>query len=357
MSPQEYPFVEVSGAPYDMGFQHGQAVPDRIHRFIEMILQAAVSPERTRENILRRAMAAVPLMEEHCPRLLEEVRGLAAGARISFEEAVLLQLRGEVVHLPDGGCTTFAISGNGTVAGQMFIGQNSDMGPAQEEVGIVLHLVPARGPRILMWTFGGHLGYHGMNSEGVAHFANALGGGPPWKFGLSHYPLKRLMLERRTVAEVLSLLDCYPVASSGNYVLSGGCGRYCNVEVTPEGYRTLGPGEEGFVAHANHFLCSPWACPENNEKSVKDSFHRLDRMRHLIASRIGRIALQDVQGFLSDHEEYPESICRHPDDGQGKAGPPHRGKTVCSLIAEPDGGRLHVCKGNPCQGQWRTYKV
>ncbi|MDP6506989.1 MAG: C45 family autoproteolytic acyltransferase/hydrolase, partial [Planctomycetota bacterium] len=261
MSEQTYPFIEVGGSHFEMGVQHGQACPDRVNRFVEIILDGATSEERTRDQILLRTRLAVPLMEEHCPGLLEETRGLAEGARISFEEAVLLQLRGEVGNYPDE-CTTFAVPGTGTATGEMFIGQNSDMGPAQEEVGIVLRCVPDRGPRILMWTFAGHLGYHGMNSEGVAHFANALGGGPAWKFGLSHYPLKRMILEQRTVDEVLQLIDGYPVCSSGNYMLCGGCGNYCCAEVTPEGYGIAGPGEAGFLAHSNHFLCSPWGCEE-----------------------------------------------------------------------------------------------
>jgi len=350
-----YPYLEVSGAPYEMGLQHGEALPERIRRFIDMILEAVTGPERPKDQILKRTHAAVPLLEEHCPNLLEEIRGLADGAGISFEEAVLLQLRGEVAQIPDGACTTYAISGAGTTTGEMFIGQNSDMGPEQEEVGIVLKLTPARGPRILMWTFAGHLGYHGMNSEGVAHFANALGGGPEWKFGLSHYPLKRMMLEQRTVGEVLTLLDRYPVASSGNYVLRGGCGNYCNVEVTPDGYATNCPGEEGFVAHSNHFLCSPWACPENYESSLKDSFPRLHRMHSLIQNRFGQIGVDDVIEFLSDHENEPTSICRHTHEHNDHPG--GAGKTVCALIAEPEGGRMHVCKGNPCQGRWETFEV
>ncbi|MDP6358259.1 MAG: C45 family autoproteolytic acyltransferase/hydrolase [Planctomycetota bacterium] len=355
MSSDFYPYLEVSGSPYEMGRQHGEALPDLIRRFIEMIMASVTSPERSIDKILERTHKVIPLLEEHCPNLLEEIRGLAAGANISFEEAVLLQLRGEVANIPDGDCTTYAISGTGTSAGQLLIGQNSDMGEDQEEVGIVLKLIPESGPRILMWTFAGHLGYHGMNSEGVAHFANALGGGPKWKFGLSHYPLKRMMLEQRTVKEVLALFDSYPVASSGNYVLSGGCRNYCNVEVTPEGYAAIGPGEDGFIAHTNHFLGSPWACTENYERSTKDSFPRLNRMRSLIQSRFGQIEISDVKEFLSDHDNGPASICRHTHEHEGSEG--GSGKTVCALIAEPEAGKMHVCKGNPCRGRFRSFEV
>jgi predicted choloylglycine hydrolase len=90
-----------------------------------------------------------------------------------------------------------------------------------------------------MWTFGGQIGYHGLNAAGVAHFANALGGGPAWKFGLSHYPVKRMMLERGTLAEVYDLLRRVPVCSSGNYVVCDGEGRIADVELTPNASTAL----------------------------------------------------------------------------------------------------------------------
>src|SRR5258705_285542 len=78
----------------------------------------------------------------------------------------------------------------GTVAGQ-----NSDIDPGIPPLGYVLHLKPVNKPEVLIWTFGGMIGYHGMNSAGIAHFANALGGGPSDRMGMPHYPLKRMMLE------------------------------------------------------------------------------------------------------------------------------------------------------------------
>jgi len=48
----------------------------------------------------------------------------------------------------------------------------------------ILHLKPTDKPEVLIWTFGGMLGYHGINSAGIGQFANALGGGPRGQFGM-----------------------------------------------------------------------------------------------------------------------------------------------------------------------------
>ena len=137
-----YPLIRVSGAPYEMGVQHGEQARDRVRNFVEMILSDVVKDGVTREDVMGRTAAFRPLFDASVPDLMDEVRGLADGAGLTNEEALLLQIRGEIGQVCQEACTTFAISGAGTADGRILIGQNSDMDPRQEEVGIVLHVVP-----------------------------------------------------------------------------------------------------------------------------------------------------------------------------------------------------------------------
>jgi isopenicillin-N N-acyltransferase-like protein len=211
-------------------------------------------------------------------------------------------------------------------------------------------------PAVLLWTFGGQIGYHGLNAAGVAHFANSLGGGPAWRFALPHYPVKRMMLEQQSLDGVLELLGRVPVCSSGNYVLCDGAGRIGNVELTPEGFALL-EDEAGYLVHTNHFLCGPYRCPANDAASVPDSFPRLRRMRKLVAGQLGRLTVENLKTILADHEGQPTAICRHPHNGPDHSSVSARGRTVASLIAEPAEGRLHVSRGNPCQADYATYTL
>jgi isopenicillin-N N-acyltransferase-like protein len=231
------------------------------------------------------------------------------------------------------------------------------MSQEQEEVAIVLHLRPSDGPQILMWTFAGHLGYHGMNSHGIAHFANALGGGPAWRQALPHYPVKRRILEQQSFDDVLHLLKTTPVCSSGNYVLSApvslrGDNQTLDVydlEVTPEGFALFrapdASSDDEFLVHTNHFISLRFRTSDTDARSLPDSFQRLPRIRTLVKEKQGSITLDDMKRIMSDHANHPASICRHTDDM----------KTVASLIAEPEHGRLHVSAGNPCEGSWAAY--
>jgi hypothetical protein len=211
---------------------------------------------------------------------------------VALAEALAVQVRGELAQLPFEGCTTFVISADGTASGQILIGQNSDVEPELEAFAYVLRLQPEGKPTALLWTFGGMIGYHGLNAVGVAHFANSLGGGPAWQVGLPHYPIKRLMLEQRTVDEVLALLRRVPVCSSANYVCCDGAGRIADVELTPAGFALLEDQGAGFLAHSNHFVCGPYAGPDTDAASVPDSFPRLARLRELLAGRYGRVTVK-----------------------------------------------------------------
>jgi isopenicillin-N N-acyltransferase-like protein len=347
-----YPLFEARGTPRELGRQHGEQCRDRLSAFVEYLRH---SLKLSRGQLHARALRFLPLFECYCPHLVEEIHGLAEGAAVPLAEALAVQVRGEMGQLTDEGCTTFVIAA--TADRRVLIGQNSDVEPELEAFAYVLRLQPSDRPAVLMWTFGGQLGYHGLNAAGVAHFANALGGGPAWRFGLPHYPVKRLMLERRTLADVLDLLQRVPVCSSGNYVVCDGAGRIADVELTPDGPTVLEDGGAGFLVHTNHFVCAPHAGPAADAASVPDSFPRLRRMRELVADGLGRLTVEDLKRILADHDGQPTSICRHPHAGPDHPSVSARGRTVASLIAEPAAGRLHVSRGNPCRVPYTVYAL
>lgn len=349
-----YPLFEARGNHRELGRQHGEQVKDRLIAFVDYLGNLLkLSGSRLRG----RAMRFLPLFEKHAPHLVDEIRGLAEGAGVSFEEALIPQIRGELGQVQEGGCTTFVISGSGNATGGILIGQNSDVEPELEDLAYMLRLLPEGKPSVLMWTFGGQLGYHGMNAAGVAHFANSLGGGPSWRFGLPHYPVKRMMLEQRTIGDVLRVLDRAPVCSSGNYVLCDGEGRIADVELTAEGYEVIDGASQGYLVHSNHFICGSHACSVNDAASVPDSFPRMERIRTLLGGKFGSLTINDVKRALADHEGHPTSICRHPHGGPDHPSVSARGHTVASLIAEPAAGRMHVSRGNPCQASYAVYTL
>lgn len=342
--PKVYPIFRAKGSHRELGRQHGEQAREYIRRHLDVMCAAQ---KLSLETLRSRALRFQPMFEQYCPHLLDEMRGLAEGARVTAADAMACNIRGEIGQAKQEGCTAYVIGRSGTPDHEIIAGQNSDMTSEVPPMAYVLHLQPKEKPEVLMWTFGGMIGYHGMNSAGVAHFANALGGGPASRFGMPHYPVKRLMLECSTVEQAVALLRKIPLASNGNYVLCDGAGRILDVEATTDGPEIIEDRGAGFIAHTNHFLCSRYARKENFEKSWPDSFPRIGKMNELIASKRGRVTVEDVKSFLKDHTGKPVSICRHDGDS----------RTVASLIAEPARRRMHAAVGNPCQNSYKTYSM
>lgn len=349
-----YPLYEASGSPLSLGRQHGDLARLKIRSFVGYLCEILKLKEA---ELGQRAKRFRPLFERHCPKLLEEIRGVAEGADIPFELALAAQLRGELGQLAEGACTTFVIGPRGTADGSTLIGQTSDMAADMRDFCYLLRLIPDDRPELLMWTFGGQIGYHGLNSHGVAHFANSLGGGPSWRFALSHYPLKRLILEQTNLTAARQLMREFPVCSNGNYVLCDGTGSIADVELTSTGAHFLDDAGAGFLAHANHYLCKAHACEANFQQSLPDSFSRQARMQELLKAGFGSHTVASLKSILSDHNGHPVSICRHPHDGTDNPMLPKTGHTVAAMIAEPNHGRLHLAAGNPCVVPFQEYSL
>ena len=336
--PAQYPLYRAEGTHRELGRQHGAQAAAKIKAHLDYI---GASGKMSREQIRSRALRFRPMFEKHCPHLLEEMRGLADGAGIRLEDALAVNIRGELGHASEEGCTAYAVKQR-----EILIGQNSDITADIPPFAYVLHLRPAGKPEVLMWTYGGMIGYHGINSAGIGHFANALGGGPQSRFGMPHYPVKRLMLECASLSAVVDLLRTIPLASNGNYVLCDSAG-ILDVEATTAGPEILKSGGKPFLAHTNHYVCARYAKEENFKQSWQDSFPRLDRMNSLLAATKGTITAGDLQKYLSDHSGYPASICRHDRESC----------TVASIIAEPARRLMHVAVGNPCENRYTTYSM
>ena len=255
----------------------------------------------TEADLEARALTFLPAFEAFAPHLVEEIRGIAEGAGVALRHRPPGQRAGRGGRSGRGpecdagsvqveGCTAFAAGRGATARGDVLIGQNQDQAPEMEAFGVVVRVRPDDGPPVVMATFGGLVGYPGLNGEGVAHVQNALANGA-WRHALPHYPLKRVLLEQESVEGCLGVFDRAPLASCGNYVLADGRGRIVDVEFTPDGYAVLEP-DEGLLVHANHFRSDRFRPQERLLESLPDSAPRTARLRALLGAQRGQITLR-----------------------------------------------------------------
>ncbi len=176
-STKSYPFYRFSGTHRQIGRQFGEACSSLIAKHLSYISQRLnerfhLSPGQLEEAVRQYR----PYVQKYAAIFDEEIQGIAEGARITVEEAYLLQLRAEMNHIckTSNECTTFAASAEATSNGIPLIGQNCDLPAFYSELGVVIEYVPDDGPASLMLTPAGQVSYVGINDQGLGVFANFL---------------------------------------------------------------------------------------------------------------------------------------------------------------------------------------
>ena len=86
---------------------------------------------------------------------------------------------------------------------------------------------------------------------------------------------------------------------------------------------------------------------------LPDSFIRIKRMDNLMRGHRGNLSVDLMKELLQDHNNHPDSICRHADDGLR---PNLQMKTVASIITIPGEQEMHIALGNPCENEYIRYQ-
>lgn len=345
-----YPLITVEGSHFEMGLQHGALCAERIRTLFNHTMDLFLLRQKTgKDEVLSRCSGYLPTLEKHCPHLVEEVKGIAAGAGFSLPEVLFLHMRTELAHRNKSGCSAFAVSPDVSKNGILLSGQNWDNLPYFKDKMIVLRLRPKNKPEVMQVTFPGVIGYIGINSRGVSIWDNQLMC-PGWKVGVPHYFLKRMVLEQDSMEGAVELLFKSEKASSENFVITDGSGKICSVECTPHDIEILAAGN-GAICHTNHFLSNKFLSQERYVAELPDTCSRLVRFRELLEKFHARLSSETMKTILSDHENFPNSLCRHVDHSSQSM------ITCSSVIAEPARGLLYVAPGNPCVTQYFKYDL
>jgi len=358
-----YPIVTLTGKPYDLGYQHGSGLKSRVQGNIKkaFALMNQYAPGTTKSQIIKAAKRLVAPTEKWGPDLVEEIRGIAEGAEVTFEEVFALNGLTELsLNVSDFGnslgCTCFCAQAPTTKTGEIFIGQNQDLwAPWCRDYFSVLKINPSVGPKIVMTTLAGMVGMVGMNSEGLSIVGNGLSS----KGNQIAVPIMMFMrkaLQQRTIGEVVGVFTKSKRASPLNLLVGDRNGEFYDFELTAKDYETFYIGGGSF-AHSNNCLSPRLKLTETVQNGIfyPDTVVRVNRMTKLLKVNEGRVGLEELKSFLSDHVNYPRSICRHPDPSIPENRWEDQWETTASVIMEPKSSKLWIAAGNPCVEEYVQY--
>ena len=354
MSPSELSLVEVRGGPRQRGRQQGKGARTQIHhalaRYRELIPKAV---KLTWEEVQREARKFLPYAEGEFPSLLEELRGIAEGADVAFQEVWTINCYEGLteVRQQDWGCTCVAVRDDVTADGHVLLAHNEDWSSVDRESVYLVHAKPDIGLDFFGMTYGPLLVNIGFNSAGIGVAINSVYP-TDGRVGVPRVIFSRAVLDSQTIGNAIRA--CVPKLRAGgyNYLLVDRSGELYSVETSAETHAII-YGEEGWLAHSNHYLSAKMQAIE--EPAVYSSSHvRLNRASRLLRSQLGQITVESLQTILRDHVNHPDSVCTHEDPND----PPHeRAMTIASLIMDVTAGIVWAAPGPPCEGEYVAYKM
>jgi isopenicillin-N N-acyltransferase like protein len=237
--------LHLAGTPREMGLQHGRLLRDVIRKNVLAIWnnETALGKEplylaykAARGSMHRRLLPHVP------KRFLEEIRGLAEGAGLSYEQVLCANLFPEAFH-----CSGMALMGKATRDRSLYhvriLDYMTEAGLQDAAVNIICE--PEKGHAFLNVSFAGFVGsVTGMNRAGVC--VGEMGGagqlywdGTPMSF------LVRDVLERAgDLASARKIFRDAKRTCEYYYVISDGKARDAyGVQATPKRIHFVRPGE------------------------------------------------------------------------------------------------------------------
>ncbi|MFF0114957.1 C45 family autoproteolytic acyltransferase/hydolase [Streptomyces prasinus] len=353
------PLVRASGDPFAVGRAHGEALAGPLRAFLGdslCRLNKVMQEPVTQEGLLPSIAAYRAAVGAALPDQVLEVAGLAEGAGITQDEAWLLQLRREIMgyrKVPaSGDCTTYARTGP---AGPV-LAQTVDLNGDLDDFIGVLAIDRAGSPRrSLVLSFGGLLGYLGLNNDGLAVGLNLVLGGE-WRPGIPPYnAIRHLVDSAGSVTEALEILRGLRLASSRTLVL---CDREraVFVEILGDEQRVVESGDlaeasghatGAGVVHTNHFLH-----PDFVPRDEINVFARNSSVRRLKAATAGVGGLPPDAGPEDHFALLSQPPVCVPDRGDIRAE-----RTVAAVVMLPDRGELHVRPGDPSLTRTEVFRV
>lgn len=351
------PLVEVAGTHREMGQQIGEARREEIRHSVAnarvLIDQSYATLELTWEGARIQARKYLPFAEERYPQYVDEMRGIAEGAHLEFDDVVVLNAMEAVtmdaLHLTR--CTSFAVNETRTADGHVLAAHNEDWVPEDEDDVYVISAKPENEPPFLAMTYGGLLPNVGFNAYGIAQLIDSVYPNDS-RIGIPRVVVSRAVLASRRISGAIGRTLVSRRAAGYNHLLVHESGEMYSVEVSARKFDIL-HGTDGYMTHTNHYLAPAMKEIEKDPEELISS-----RVRYFRANRLLREnsthTIETLQTIQKDHVNLPNSICNHNIAG---IDPMDRESTIAALVIDLTAREMHITWGNPCQNSYHTYRL
>ncbi|MEZ5967166.1 MAG: C45 family peptidase [Planctomycetota bacterium] len=356
---REMHVVELSGTPYERGLQHGEtlraAIAEMLAHWRRDVRKAT---GREADDFVARFLAATHFDDaarRHTPELLDEVRGIAAGAGQPFATMFCYQLIDELWALghtvATDKCSTVGVDRTGDAPA--FVAQNLDLPQWMHAHPTLLRIRDAsrRGAagalESLVVTLPGLVGGNGVNNHRVAVGVNTILSLRPSSDGLPVAFVVRGLLACTSYADALQFLRDVPHASGQAYTVGGSDTAPC-FEASAGGVVPWQPaGRNGWRWHTNSAEVSrDWAPHRVALAAARGSASE----RAPTCPRFAALDRALPEGRWPDVEQVVTALC------ESAAAPVCNDMTYCcTVMVLGERPELRVACGRPDQNAFVTF--
>jgi len=346
---------DVSGTPRQMGSRLGRLCGD-IGR---SMISKTKDRYRTRNIKWGHAVANAREYLHHArsfdPDYIEWLTAYSKSSDIPFDDVSVLLMDGE-----SSFCTDILVNQDATSDDGVYSAHTEDWRASDTQHLVLVRGRPAKGPSFLAMSLGGIELDAGMNSAGLSFAGNSLHQNDV-RVGIPKLCLSRRLLAARTISDAVQVATTPGRASSYNINLGHKSGEIYCVEGSATDYALLYPND-GYLVHTNHYLDERMLKYEASFRDRSglgldhgaDTIVRYHRALRLVRRDLGSITGDSLKGILSDHVDYPFSICYH-DNSKLKLA--ERYVTMFALVMDLTRSKMNVCVGYPCKGDWREFAL
>jgi len=358
------PHFMFSGTSYEQGLSHGEALKDSIEKNIDVYLnrfelEAGISKNKLIDN----AGIYLAILREQSPEYVNGINGISKSSNLDLIEIAFLNLRYELLYDALGkrymeesvdGCTSFAILPEAAENNHLIMGQNWDWIP---DVDCVLTTsMDVDGMQCLSFTEAGiFAGKPGMNSKGVGLAVNGMYSSlDDWSRLQKPFHLRCYeVLRSRNMDEALNFLTGTSRSCTANFIVGHAPQRVVNIELAPDSLRLI-DAVNGIISHANHFDNSEMVGisePPNPRRYLSE--FRQKRMEALLHEH-QPLSVAEIQDILKDHENEPQSLCRHRDETLPES---QHTITKTAMIMDLTDKKIWVTDGQPCNADFEEFHI
>ncbi len=353
---KQIPIIHVQGSHYEIGKQIGEGMRPQIKHGVEnaktLIDKAYDQLQLTWDGAIIQAKKYIPFVEERYPQYIDEMKGIAEGANVSYDAIRVVNameaVTSDALHLTK--CTSFAVNQMNTAKENVLVAHNEDWIPDEEPDVYLVHAKPSDEPPFLAMTYGGLLPNIGFNSFGISQCCDSVYPNDS-RMGIPRILYSRAVLAANSPADAIKRVLVAQRAAGYNHLIVHESGEMYNIEVSSRQFGML-YGEDGYLVHTNFYLDPIMRTLEDEPDELISARVRYFRALRLL-KQSNKHTIMTLQNIQKDHINYPDSICNHGIDKNVL----NSEKTIMSMVIDLTNRQMHAGWGSPCKSTFSTYQL